>query len=118
MMKNLKTYIACCGAYCKTCKPFTDGYCRGCKIGYESGERDLGRAKCEIKICCFKNNKFETCSDCKKYPNCSIFNNRFRIGSYNHKKYQEALSFINKHGYDKFILMANKWKSSTGKLSP
>jgi hypothetical protein len=38
--------IGCCGAYCKTCmKQQTEKYprertCRGCKIGYESGERE------------------------------------------------------------------------------
>jgi hypothetical protein len=118
MPKNSRTNIGCCGAYCKTCKPFTDGYCKGCKIGYESGERDLSRAKYKIKICCFKDNKLETCSDCVKYSNCSIFNNRFKSGSYSHKKYQEALFFINNHGYDEFIQMASNWKSSTGKFFP
>jgi hypothetical protein len=28
--------------------------CRGCKLGYEHGERDLSKAKCEIKVCFFE----------------------------------------------------------------
>ena len=47
--------IGCCGAYCKTCRSYTTGNnCRGCKLGYESGERDINKAKCKIKVCCCK----------------------------------------------------------------
>jgi len=30
-------FIGCCGAYCKTCKAFIDGSCKGCKLGYQEG---------------------------------------------------------------------------------
>ena len=53
--------IGCCGAYCETCreewqkKKYPDERtCLGCKLGYESGERDLSKVKCKIKVCCFR----------------------------------------------------------------
>ena len=33
----------CCGAYCKTCREFRKA-CKGCKLGYLDGSRDLSRA--------------------------------------------------------------------------
>lgn len=67
--------IGCCGAYCKTCmeewqkkKYPNERTCRGCKLGYELGERDLSKAKCEIKVCCFREKKLETCADCPRLP--------------------------------------------------
>jgi hypothetical protein len=42
--------IGCCGAYCKTCKAFAQKTCLGCKLGYESGERDISKAKCLWKV--------------------------------------------------------------------
>jgi hypothetical protein len=115
-MGDPRIYIGCCGAYCKNCKPYVDGYCKGCRLGYESGERNISKAKCKIKLCCFKDNNFETCADCDKFSNCEIFNGRFRVGTRDHKKYQESLFFIKNSGYDKFILRADKWKGTYGKL--
>ncbi len=114
--KSSKTYIACCGAYCRTCKPYNEGHCKGCKIGYESGERDIDRAKCKIKLCCFRDNKFDICSECDKFSNCKIFNGRFKVGTRDNKKYQEALVFIKKNGYSKFIELADQWTGPCGKL--
>jgi hypothetical protein len=42
--------IGCCGAVCKTCIPYKNNICRGCKIGYEKGERDIKRAKCRNEL--------------------------------------------------------------------
>jgi hypothetical protein len=43
--------IGCCGAYCKTCRTSTSGsICRGCKLGYGDGERDIDKAKCKINV--------------------------------------------------------------------
>ena len=64
-------YVACCGAYCKTCRPFVNGFCKGCKLGYQSGARDLARAKCRIKVCCL-NRGFESCADCPDLDGCTI----------------------------------------------
>ena len=57
--------IGCCGAYCRTCmeqqkqKYPNERTCLGCKLGYESGKRDLSKAKCEIKVCCFREKQLE-----------------------------------------------------------
>jgi hypothetical protein len=114
--ESSETYIACCGAYCKTCKPYIEGHCKGCKLGYEPNKRDINKAKCKIKLCCFRNNKFDTCAECDKFISCKIFNGRFKIGTRNHKKYQEALLFMKNNGYSKFIELADKWKGPNGKL--
>lgn len=115
-MKNSEIYIGCCGAYCKTCKAFVNGSCKGCKIGYESGDRDLSKAKCKIKICCLNKN-FESCADCKQFSDCDIFNTRFKIGTSDNRKCQESLNFIKNEGYDKFLLKVKKWKNHVGKLT-
>jgi len=39
--------------------------------GYESGKRDITKAKCKMKVCCFKDKRLETCADCRDYP-CKI----------------------------------------------
>ena len=114
---NSKRYIGCCGAYCKTCKPFIEGTCKGCKIGFDSGQRDISKAKCKIKLCCFKNNKFVTCADCSKLESCKIIGNWFSKNGYKYRKYKQAIEFIRKNGYTKFIKLANKWKSAYGKLN-
>jgi transposase-like protein len=46
-------------------------HCRGCKLGYEVGARDLSKAKCRMKVCCFVEKKLETCADCTSYP-CEV----------------------------------------------
>ena len=57
--------IGCCGAYCKTCiqnqqeKYPDEKSCRGCKVGYKTGERNIDRVKCKIKICCFKEKQIQ-----------------------------------------------------------
>lgn len=115
-MDQAKDYVTCCGCYCKTCKPYIDGFCKGCKLGYRAGERDINKAKCKIKICCFKGKKLETCADCESVSNCEIFNNRFKVGTRDNERLQEALKYIKDHGYDKFIEKAKKWTSYAGKL--
>ena len=52
-------FIGCCGAYCRTCKSLIEGFCKGCKLGYDEGERDIYQSKCKTKICCFKEKQFE-----------------------------------------------------------
>ena len=53
-------FIGCCAAYCKTCPPLILGQCKGCKLGYDDGERKIAKAKCKIKVCCFGVKKQET----------------------------------------------------------
>ena len=108
--------IGCCAAYCKTCRAFSEGNCRGCKLGYESGERDINRAKCKIKLCCFKERKFETCADCPDYPSCRIIQGFYNKKGYKYKKYKRSIEFIRKNGYDKFVIIADNWKGPYGKF--
>lgn len=113
---NSKIYIGCCGAYCKTCKPYIEGLCKGCKLGYDTGQRDINRAKCKIKLCCFKDKKFDTCADCSDLDSCQILNSWYDKKAHKYKKYKQANEFIRKNGYSKFIKLADKWKNAFGKL--
>lgn len=115
-MEKAENYIACCGCYCKTCKAFIDMSCPGCLIGYEKQERDINKAKCKIKICCYKEKKLLTCAECDHYCTCTIISERFKIGSRDNKKCLEALEYIRNNGKDNFINKADKWKGPFGKL--
>ncbi|MDD3421893.1 MAG: DUF3795 domain-containing protein [Methanocellales archaeon] len=109
--------IGCCGAYCKTCRALTEGSCRGCKLGYESGERDINRSKCKMKVCCFKERKLETCADCPDYPSCRMIQDFYNKKGYKYKKYRQSIEFIRKNGYDDFIKIADNWKGPYGKFA-
>lgn len=113
--KSIK-YVGCCGTFCKTCKPFIDGFCKGCRLGYENRKRDINKARCKIKLCCMKEKKLETCADCTEFSSCEKINTRFGKEKYNLKKCMQSLDFIKKNGYPKFIKKAEKWKSYWGKL--
>lgn len=106
--------IGCCGAYCGTCKVFKDGLCRGCKIGYSNGERDITKVKCKIKKCCISNN-FISCADCEKYNTCETVQTFHNKNGYKYKKYKEAIVFLKANGYDRFLEIADKWKMQYGK---
>jgi len=109
--------IGCCGAYCKTCRAYiTEGACRGCKLGYETGERDITKARCKIKICCFRDRHFETCADCDDYSNCKIIHELYGKSGYKYGKYRQSIEFIRNNGYSKFLDIANNWKGPYGKL--
>lgn len=106
--------IGCCGAYCGTCKELANQICKGCKIGYGYGERDINKAKCGIKKCCIKN-CFSTCADCSSFSSCMIINEFYSKRGYKYGKYKEAIEFIKKNGYDKFLRIADTWKNVYGK---
>ncbi len=108
--------IGCCGSYCKTCKELSRGNCLGCKLGYENGKRDINKAKCKMKICCYKNKQLQTCADCHEYVSCSIIHEWFNKKGYKYKKYKESVEFIRKSGYDMFLQKADNWKNQYGKL--
>jgi len=97
-------------------KSHLEGYCKGCKLGFDTGERDINKAKCKIKLCCFRDNKFDTCADCSKLDTCSILCNWYANTGYKYKKYKQSIEFIKKKGYLKFIKQADKWKGAYGKL--
>ena len=80
-----REFIGCCGAYCKTCKVFVEGICKGCKLGYDSGERDFSKAKCAIKRCCI-GKRLDTCADCEQYQSCSLMNNLFTNSTFAEEK--------------------------------
>jgi hypothetical protein len=109
-------YIGCCGAYCKTCRALAEGACKGCKLGYDTGERDIGKARCRIKVCCYGEKKFETCADCPDYDTCETISGFHNKKGYKYKKYHESLEFIRKNGYGEFIKAAGKWKGAYGRL--
>jgi hypothetical protein len=108
--------IGCCGAYCRTCKSLQPGGCKGCTIGYGDGKRDINKAKCKVKVCCYKERGYETCAECPDYP-CSIINEHFSKKGWKYKQTRRQLEFIREHGYKKFLKIANKWKDCRGKLS-
>ncbi len=89
--------------------------CEGCKLGYESGKRDIRKAKCEIKVCCFKERRLETCVDCLRYP-CEILNNFWGKNGWKYKQYRRQLEFIRQYGYEEYLKKANLWKGPHGKL--
>ncbi len=107
--------IGCCGAYCRTCKALKEGSCKGCKLGYDKGERDLSKARCRMKICCFKERGLETCADCKDMDTCDIIQPWFEKG-YKYWCYKAHLEFIRENGYDRFLRQADKWKDARGNL--
>ena len=106
--------IGCCGAYCGTCKPYLAKFCGGCKIGYKEGKRDITKAKCKFKICCITKG-YISCADCIKFSKCDIIQNLYKKNGYKYKKYKQAIEFIKKNGYRKFINIANQWKNAYGK---
>ncbi len=111
-----RRYVGCCGAYCRTCKPYKDGFCKGCKLGFDTGERDISRARCSIKLCCFRDKGFETCADCPKLESCSIIRSWHSKKGYKYGKYRQAIEFIRKNSYPEFFRLADRWNNAYGKL--
>ena len=109
-------FIGCCGAYCRTCSGLAEGACKGCKLGYDSGERDIKKARCPIKVCCFSEKRFETCADCPDFDTCSIISGFFGKKGYKYKKYRDSLEFIRRFGYEKFLKTADGWSGAYGKI--
>ncbi|MGD8449173.1 MAG: hypothetical protein PVF36_08050 [Desulfobacterales bacterium] len=113
---NPNRYAGCCGAYCKTCKPFLTGACKGCKIGFDTGERDINKVKCKIKLCCFQDKKHDTCADCSELESCNIIGEWYSKNGYKYRKYKEAVYYIRKNGYEKFFEIADNWVNAYGKF--
>ena len=105
--------LGCCGAYCKTCKVYVQNLCKGCKVGYVNGERDISKAKCKMKVCCVKRG-LTSCADCKDFESCETLMAFFGHDGYKYKKYHEALVFIRTHGYEAFFRVADGWKNAYG----
>ena len=112
---NSNLYAGCCGAYCRTCKPFLDRACKVCKIGFDTGERNINNAKCKIKLCCFRDKNLDTCADCTEIETCNILGEWYSKDGYKYRKYKEAVYYIRKNGYENFFEIADKWKNAYGK---
>ena len=109
--------IGCCAAYCGTCRALRDGTCRGCRTGYDTGGRDIDKARCRIKVCCIHRLGIaRTCADCPDCLTCDTLQGLYRKNGYKYRKYRESLEFIRAHGYDAFLEASDKWKGAYGKL--
>jgi hypothetical protein len=110
--------IGCCGAYCGTCPALKDGTCKGCRLGYDDGARDIRAARCAMKRCCLMEKKLDTCADCPDFPECKIIQAFFEKTGYKYGKYRESLDYIRRHGYPAFLEAARSWKRAYGRLEP
>ena len=97
-----KQLLGCCGAYCQTCKVYLQQLCKGCKVGYATGERDIERAKCAMKVCCVRRG-WTSCADCAEYTTCKTLAAFYGHESYKYKKYKQATEYIRAHGYEAFF---------------
>ena len=88
---------------------------RGFKLGYDSGERDSSKAKCKIKVCCFRERGLATFADCSDYP-CEALSEFWSKKGWKHQQYRKQLELIGQNGYAEFLKRADKWKGSSGKL--
>jgi hypothetical protein len=105
--------IGCCGAYCGSCRVYGVA-CKGCKIGYASGERDIGKARCAMKVCCVTR-RFVSCGDCPEFETCPTLHEFFGKTGYKYGKYRQALEYIRGHGIDEFVAVADTWTSAYGR---
>ena len=75
------------------------------------------KAKCKIKLCCFRDKKLETCADCSDYGVCDIMRSLQDKRGTKYKKYRQSVEFIKENGYEEFVHIANNWKGPYGKLA-
>jgi len=98
--------IACCGIDCGLCPTYyTNGpsKCSGCGGPNFSNKHP----SCSILTCCTKNNGFETCADCNKYP-CEKLKSWDKADSFvTHKVSLQNLYEIKQNGIIKFIEQQN-----------
>jgi len=110
--------VGCCGAYCGPCLTVNGAICKGCKLGYDTGIRDLNNARCAIKRCCLLEKKIDTCADCPDYEDCRTIRGLFEKNGYKYGRYKESIEFIRQNGYPAFITAARSWKRAYGRLKP
>jgi hypothetical protein len=113
---GIQEYIGCCGAYCGKCASYIRGTCKGCKFGYDNGERNINKAQCKIKLCCYRDKKLETCANCSKIETCDKISMFFNKGSPEYKRYKQSIEYIRIQGYQKFLSKVKKWTKRYGKL--
>ena len=49
-----KSKLAAAARIAKPARSMRRHLCKGCKIGYDTGERDIAKAKCAMKVCCVR----------------------------------------------------------------
>ncbi len=103
-----------CILWCMPC--FTDRVCKGCRLGYDRGERDIRAARCAIKRCCFADRNLQTCADCPDFTACGTIQDFYAKNGHKYRKYRESLEFIRRQGYPAFLLAASSWKGAYGSL--
>ena len=108
--------IGCCGAYCRTCRAYGNP-CKGCKAGYDTGERDIEKARCQIKVCCVTR-KHSTCAGCADFGDCPTLGGFYAKSGYKYGKYRQALEYIRTKGYVAFLTVAVKWTGAYGRYPP
>ena len=106
--------IGCCGAFCGTCPVIRAVQCKGCKSGYSTGERDLAKAKCKMKVCCIGKG-LSTCADCDRFDTCPTLHGFYGKNGYKYGKYRQALEYIREFGYQSFLNIAVNWIRQYGK---
>ena len=57
-----------------------------------------------------------TCADCTNLNTCDTIQGWYAKNGYKYKKYKEAVEFIRKEGYPRFITLADTWKNAYGKI--
>ena len=77
-------------------------------------ERDIDRAKCKMKLCCFRDHELQTCADCDEYLGCELIHEWFAKG-HKYGKYRQAIEHIREYGYDSFLVIADGWKDASGR---
>jgi hypothetical protein len=80
--------------------------CKGCKLGYDAGKRDIDKAKCKIKVCCLKK-RYNSCANCSEILQCLTINEFYSKDGYKYKKYKQAIEFIKRNGYPEFLKIAD-----------
>ena len=104
------------GLTVKLVADLSEGVCKGCKLGYDQGNRDISKAKCAMKVCCFRAKHLETCADCSEYLKCEIIRSFQSKKGFKYKKYKQSIEFIRKNGYSAFIKFADEWNGPLGKF--
>ncbi|MDN7025782.1 DUF3795 domain-containing protein [Methanoculleus sp. FWC-SCC1] len=106
--------IGCCGAYCGRCRVLREHLCKGCRLGYDTGERDPGKAKCRIKVCCMQKG-YTSCADCPDLDACPTLGEFYGKKGYKYNKYRQAIAFIRENGYPAFLEIADTWTNASGR---
>jgi hypothetical protein len=68
-----------------------------------------------MKLCCFRDNGLQTCADCLKFAKCETIQSWFAKGG-KYARYKKFLEYIREHGYEEFLLRADKWTYEAGRL--